>query len=125
MLSRQSQTPIARATKGAVAMIVSPTTPRKQAVDGGMPELGLGDAEAMVVRSAWKRHFAHFENAKRFRKHSLLCQAFLIPVDGVSKPLAVNRRSVFFNVSTMFLATLTTLASAHRPLTFVAFAYLS
>uniref|UniRef100_A0A7S3X487 SMODS and SLOG-associating 2TM effector domain-containing protein n=3 Tax=Emiliania huxleyi TaxID=2903 RepID=A0A7S3X487_EMIHU len=58
------------------------------AVDGGMPELGLGDAEAMVVRSAWKRHFAHFENAKRFRK-----------------------RSVFFNVSTMFLATLTTLAS--------------
>ena len=30
MLSRQSQTPIARATKGAVAMIVSPTTPRLQ-----------------------------------------------------------------------------------------------
>lgn len=41
------------------------------AVDGGLPELGLGDAEAMVVRSAWKRHLTHYANAKQYRRRSV------------------------------------------------------
>ena len=42
------------------------------AVDGGLPELGLGDAEAMVVRSAWKRHMTHYANAKQYRRRSVV-----------------------------------------------------
>lgn len=37
---------------------------------GGVPELGLGNAEANVVFVAWKRHLALFVNADRFLRWS-------------------------------------------------------
>lgn len=56
---------------------------------GGVPELGLGNAEALVVSSAWRRHMVLFRNAKRFRRRADVLQFFYLLLSALATVLAV------------------------------------
>lgn len=47
------------------------------ASNGGLPALGLGNAEVNVIFNAWKLHITLCENARRFFKVSVMCQIIL------------------------------------------------
>ena len=48
---------------------------------GGVPELGLGEAEKLCILTAWKRHITLVENARKYvkgRAREAYTQPFLI-----------------------------------------------
>ena len=44
---------------------------------GGVPELGLGEAETMTALTAWKRHMSLWQNGRRFNRRADVLQALL------------------------------------------------
>jgi hypothetical protein len=56
---------------------------------GGVPELGLGEAEQLCVLTCWKRHMILRENADKFEKIADNIQIFLYMLGIVTTALAV------------------------------------
>ena len=56
---------------------------------GGVPELGLGEAEQLCVLTCWKRHMILRENADKFEKIADNIQVFLYMLGILSTALAV------------------------------------
>ena len=44
---------------------------------GGVPELGLGEAEMLCILTAWKRHMTLITNAKAYERMADFLQLFL------------------------------------------------
>ena len=70
---------------------------------GGVPELGLGNAEANVVFVAWKRHLALFVNADRFLRWSHAVQ-YIIYALGLLTTVASVLYGIFIAALTAVVA---------------------
>jgi hypothetical protein len=54
--------------KASAEQILSVTTGCFANTSGGIPELGLGDAEINMIFNAWERHLVLYQNAKSLRR---------------------------------------------------------
>ena len=61
---------------------------------GGVPELGLGNAETKVVATAWNRHLKLFHNGEKYQSRSLIIQFVLYTVAMTSSTLAILLTSI-------------------------------
>ena len=56
---------------------------------GGVPELGLGEAEMLCILTAWKRHLTLLDNAKKFERQADVIQLTLYLLSVLTTLLAV------------------------------------